>query len=74
MSSLQLLELAAGIALLIGGGYVYWRLSAGKDYGSQGGVLLIIIGALVTIHALGLFEYRPSQSEIEQYQQQGGGQ
>ena len=73
MSSLQLLELALGIALLIGGFYVYWRRSAGKDYGSQGGVLLIIIGALVTIHALGLFEYRPSQSEIEQYQQQRGG-
>ena len=73
MSNLQLLELAAGIALLIGGGYVYWRLSSGKDYGSQGGVLLLIVGALVTIHALGLFEYRPSQSEIEQYQAQRAG-
>lgn len=70
MSNFQLLELALGVALLIGGGYVYWRLSAGRDYGSQGGVLLLIVGALITIHALGLFEYRPSQSEIEQYQQQ----
>ena len=73
MSNLQLLELALGVALLIGGGYVYWRLSAGRDYGSQGGVLLLIVGALITIHALGLFEYRPSQSEIEQYQQQRAG-
>jgi len=70
VSNFQLLELALGVALLIGGGYVYWRLSAGRDYGSQGGVLLLIVGALITIHALGLFEYRPSQSEIEQYQQQ----
>ena len=73
MSNFQLLELALGVALLIGGGYVYWRRSAGKDYGSQGGVLLLIVGALVTIHALGLFEYRPSQSEIEQYQVQRAG-
>ena len=74
MTSLQLLELAAGIALIIGGGYIYWRRSAGADYGSQGGVILLIVGALVTIHALGLFEYRPRQAEIEHFQQQGSGQ
>jgi hypothetical protein len=72
MSNLQLLELASGIVLVIAGGYIYWRRSAGSDYGSQSGVLLLIVGALITIHALGLFEYRPSQAEIEHYQKQGG--
>jgi hypothetical protein len=66
MSATELLELAAGIALVVGGGYVYWRRSAGENYGSQGGVILLIVGALITIHALGLFEYRPSQAEIDQ--------
>ena len=69
MTATELLELAAGLALVIAGGYVYWRRSAGENYGSQGGVILLIIGALVTIHALGLFEYRPSQAEIEAMQE-----
>ena len=69
MTETELLELAAGLALVIDGCYVYWRRSAGENYGSQGGVILLIIGALVTIHALGLFEYRPSQAEIEAMQE-----
>ena len=74
MTGLQSLELIAGIALLVGGGYVYFRRSAGQKYGSQSGVFLLIIGALVTMHALGLFKYRPSQSEIDRQQLQGSGQ
>jgi hypothetical protein len=74
MTGLQSLELIAGIALLVGGGYVYFRRSAGQKYGSQSGVFLLIIGALVTMHALGLFKYRPSQGEIDRQQLQGAGQ
>ena len=74
MTTPQLLELVAGIALLVGGGYYYFRRSVGQKYGSQGGVFLIIIGALVTMHALGFFQYRPSQSEIDRKQLQGSGQ
>ena len=69
MTGLQLLELAAGIALVAGGGYVYFRRGD-----TQGGVFLLIIGALVTMHALGLFKYRPSQGEIDRQQLQGAGQ
>ena len=74
MSTPQLLELIAGIALLVGGGYVYFRRSVGQKYGSQSGVFLILIGALVTMHALGLFKYRPSQGEIDRQQLEGSGQ
>ena len=74
MSATQLLELFAGIALLVGGIYVYFRRSAGQKYGSQSGVFLLIIGALVTMHALGMFKYRPGQSEIDRQQLQGSAQ
>lgn len=74
MTTPQTLELIAGIALLVGGGYYYFRRSVGQRYGSQGGVFLLIIGALVTMHALGLFKYRPSQGEIDRQQMQGSGQ
>ena len=74
MTATQLLELFAGLALLVGGVYVYFRRSAGQKYGSQSGVFLLIVGAIVTMHAAGLFKYRPSQSEIDRQQYQGSGQ
>ena len=74
MTATQLLELFAGLALLVGGVYVYFRRSAGQKYGSQSGVFLLIVGAIVTMHALGLFKYRPSQGEIDRQQYQGSGQ
>ena len=68
MTTGQILELVAGIALLVGGGLL-WRRGD-----TQGGVFLLIIGALVTMHALDLFKYRPSQSEIDRQQLEGSGQ
>ena len=69
MTGTELLELAAGVALIGGGGYVYLRRGD-----TQGGVFLLIIGAIVTMHALGLFKYRPSQGEIDRQQLQGSAQ
>ena len=59
MTTVQLLEVAAA-ALLIGGGI--WLQVKGKrqgaNHGSQGAVILIVIGAIMAIHGLGLLEYR----------------
>jgi len=66
MTALQILEVAVAAAL-IAGGIVLYRRRTKEDgsRGSQSGVLLIMIGLIVTIHGLGLLEYRPSQSELE---------
>jgi hypothetical protein len=64
----QILELLGGIALGVGGGLL-WRRGD-----TQGGVFLAIIAALVIMHALDLFKYRPSQGEIDRQQLQGSGQ
>ena len=66
MTTIQLLEVAVA-ALLIGGGL--WRQVSTRrtspNRGSQTAVVLIIVGAIVGVHGLGLMEYRPSQSELD---------
>ena len=60
MTATQLVELAFAAALLIGGVILYRR--RGREdprHGSQGAVLLLVVGAIVAIHALGLLDYRP---------------
>jgi hypothetical protein len=66
MTMLQLLEVAAAV-LLLGGGVWLQVKSKREDarHGSQGAVILIMIGAIVAIHGLGLMEYRPSRAEME---------
>ena len=59
MTAVQIVELVAAVALIAGGIVAYRR------GGTQGGVLVLVIGLIVAIHGLGLLEYRPSQSEIE---------
>ena len=68
MTTGQILELIGGVALIVGAILMYRRGD------TQGGVFLLIIGALVTMHALGLFKYRPSQGEIDRQQMQGSAQ
>jgi len=68
MTTGQILELIGGVALIVGAILMYRRGD------TQGGVFLLIIGALVTMHALDLFKYRPSQGEIDRQQMQGSGQ
>jgi len=66
------IELAIGVAILVASVWLYRaNRKADHGYGSQGGVLLLVVGAIVMIHALGLLHYRPSQSEIEAAQARG---
>lgn len=71
MSTQHILELVLAVAL-IGAGIFYYRRprADGDSYGGQGAVLLLIVGVIVGIHALGLMNYRPSPSEIERAQGQ----
>ena len=59
-----IIELAIAALLIVGGVYLYRR--RGREdprQGSQGAVLLLIVGAIVAIHGLGLLDYRPMGTE-----------
>ena len=74
MTTGAMLELAAAIAMIAVGVWAYMKRNReGAQRGSQGGVFLLLVGVLVAMHALGLFAYRPSQSEIDRQQTQGSG-
>ena len=64
MTPLTILELALAAALILAGIWLYRR--RGRDdarHGSQGAVILLVIGAIMAIHGLGLLDYRPMGSE-----------
>lgn len=66
MTTVQLIEVAVAAALIGGGVWLQIRSRrASPNRGSQGAVILIVVGAIVGIHGLGLMEYRPSQGEID---------
>ena len=66
MTTARMIELAAAVAILGASVWLYRRnRSVDRGYGSQGAVLLLVVGAIMAIHALGLMEYRPSQGELE---------
>ena len=70
MTVFSMIELAIAVALIGVGVWLYRaRKSADESYGSQGAVMLLIVGAIMGIHALGLLEYRPSQAELEMMQE-----
>jgi uncharacterized membrane protein len=53
--------LGAGLVFLVAGIVLYRRRGReDKQHGSQGAVILLIIGAIMAIHGLGLLEYRPA--------------
>ena len=60
MTATQIIELAVA-AVLIGGAIWLYRRGAREDanHGSQGAVILAVIGVIVAIHGLGLMDYRP---------------
>ena len=69
MSTGRMIELVAAVVRLPARGALYrGRKQADAGYGSQGGVLLIVVAAIMAVHALGLLDYRPSQSELEAMQ------
>jgi hypothetical protein len=60
MTTPALIELAAATVLILGAAFLYRK--RGKDdprHGSQTAVLLLVIGAIMAIHALGGLDYRP---------------
>jgi hypothetical protein len=64
VTTTQVIEVLAAAALFALGVWQYRRRSGeGERFGSQGAVILFVIAALVAMHGLGLFEYRPSAAE-----------
>lgn len=61
----HMLELGLAVLLLVAGVVVYRRRDANDSYGSQGAVLLFVVGAIVAIHALSLMDYHPTAAEAD---------
>ena len=58
--------LGAGMVFIVAALILYRR--RGREdarHGSQTAVVMLIIGAILAIHGLGLMEYRPSQGEVD---------
>ena len=69
MTTIQVIEVLVAVALFALGVWQYRRRSAeDPNHGSQGAVILFVIAAIVAMHGLGLFEYRPSALEREMAQ------
>ena len=70
MTSGAIVEIAVAAALFAGGVLLYRRKAPDDGgYGSQGAVIVLVVGVIMAIHALGLLEYRPSQSEIDAFRE-----
>ena len=64
MTATQIIEVLVAAALFALGVWQYRRRSAeDPNHGSQGAVILFVIAAIIAMHGLGLFEYRPSAME-----------
>ena len=64
MTATQIIEVLVAVALFALGVWQYRRRSAeDPNHGSQGAVILFVIAAIIAMHGLGLFEYRPSAME-----------
>ena len=64
MTTTKVIEVLVAVALFALGVWQYRRRSAeDPNHGSQGAVILFVIAAIVAMHGLGLFEYRPSAME-----------
>ena len=71
MTTGRMIELAVAVLLLVAGIYFYRRRAKSDTYGSQGAVIMFVIAAIMGTHALGGFDYRPSQAELEARQARG---
>jgi hypothetical protein len=69
MTSERMIELVAAAMFIIAAVWLYRRnRAADAGYGSQGAVLLLVVGAIMAIHALGGLDYHPSEAELEALQ------
>ena len=68
MTTSDILKLLAAALLIAAGIWQYRRRSGAPNdsYGSQSGVLLLVVGVILAIVALGGLDYRPSPSELAQ--------
>ncbi len=67
MTTREIIELVAAVAMVAAGIYLYRRRPAdGDQYGSQGAVILFVVAVILAIHGLGLLEYHPSAAELGQ--------
>ena len=71
MTTGRMIGLVAAVMFLIAAVWLY-RRKAGADaqYGSQGAVLLLVVGVIMAIHALGALDYHPSKVELETLKEQ----
>ena len=66
MTNGRMIELAAAVLLLGAAIYFYRRKPAdGSSYGNQGAVILLVVAAIMGIHALGGLDYHPTQAEAD---------
>ena len=71
MTTGRMIELAAAVALLVAGIVFYRRKPAdGNSYGNQGAVILLVVSAIMAIHALGGLDYHPSAAEADMLKRQ----
>jgi hypothetical protein len=75
MTMLRMIELAAAVLILGTGIWLYRRpapaTEGGSTYGNQGAVLLLVVAAIMGIHALGGLDYHPTESELDAMKGQG---
>jgi hypothetical protein len=70
MTTGRMIELAFAIVFFVASVWIYRsQRNANEGYGSQGAVLLLIVAAIMAIHALGGLDYHPSQAEAEYYKE-----
>jgi hypothetical protein len=65
MTAPRMIEAAAAALILALSIWLYRRPKGPDGYGSQGAVILLVVGAIMGIHALGLMDYHPSKGELE---------
>jgi len=76
MTALRMVELAAAVLVLIAGIWLYRRPApatedgGGRGYGNQGAVILLVVAAIMAIHAVGGLDYHPSQAELDHFKGQ----
>ena len=67
MSLGRIVELAAAVLILGAAIFFYRRRDKADSYGSQGAVVLLVVAAIMGIHALGGLDYHPTKAEAEYF-------